>query len=108
MKKAKLRVSELAEFQEEVCAECLNDDGEDKRCFIIGKLSSGGECDGVFDMPSLDKETGSFQKCLMRRTEEEVSVPNIIKWIDTASTEEVGSVLVSIEETYHYDVIKGL
>jgi len=106
IKKAKLRVSELMIFEEEVCTECLNDNGDDKMCYILGELSASGECDGVFDMESIDQQTGSFQKCLMRRVDEDVNSENIIDWIETARTEQVATILNCICESYHYDVIK--
>ena len=106
MKKAKLRVSELGAFENEVCADCLNDDGDNKMCVTLGQLAAMGECDMVYEMDFIDIETGSFQKCMMRRVDEEVSVKSIFEWIDTTSTEEVGEVLSKIENSYHHDVIK--
>ncbi len=106
MIKAKIRTSDLYLFEEEVCEDCLNDDSDQKLCYMLGQLAVEGECDGVYTLENLDEETGSFHKCLMRRTEEEVSIPSIVRWIDTSSTEEVFDVLTSIEESYHYGVIK--
>lgn len=106
MQKAKLKVSEQMYFQSEVCSECLNDDGEDKLCFILGQLSASGECDMVYEMDSIDKNTGSFQKCMMRRVDKEVSVKSILEWMDIVTTGEIGEVLDKIEDSYHYDVIK--
>ena len=108
MKKVKLKVSELAEFNDDVCSDCLNDDGDKKLCFILGELSFAGECDGVFETGFIDVETGSSVKCLMRRTKEEVSLPNILKWMELAKTEEIASILVAIEDSYHHGVIKSL
>lgn len=106
MKKAKLRVSDQMMFQEEVCSDCLNDNGEDKMCFILGELAYSGECDMVYQMDKIDKDTGCFFKCMMRRIEEEVSVDSIIKWINETSTEEVANVLDEIEASYHFDVLR--
>lgn len=75
-------------------------------CFILGQLAASGECGIVYEMDSIDKETGSFQKCMMRRVDGEVSVKSIFKWIGTTTTEEVEEVLDKIEDSYHYDVIK--
>jgi len=107
MKKAKFRVSELAIFQDIVCTDCLNDDGEDKMCFILGELSASGGCDMIYQLDTPDIETGFSIKCMMRRTDEENNISGIGEWIDNARTEEVECVLKKIEGSYHYDVIKG-
>lgn len=107
MEKAKLRTTELAMFEEEVCTKCLNDDGIEKLCPILSILAANGESDLVYERDQIDKETLSFHVCLMRRTEEEISVSSVLGWIGQSSTEEVGEVLREIEDSYHFDVISA-
>jgi len=107
MKTEKFCISELGIFKDAVCTDCLNDDEEDKLCSILGELAASGECDMVYHLDVIDKETGCFNKCMMRRTDEENTISGIVEWIDKARTEEVECVLKKIEGSYHYDVIKG-
>lgn len=100
MEKVKFRISDLFSFESSHCAACLNDDGDDLHCTILTILGVEGSCDLVF------KNIEGGTVCGMRRTDEEVSIENIIEWLGVSSTEEVGSVLEVIEKSYHYDVLK--
>ena len=108
MKKAALSVSYQATFQEAVCADCLNDIEEKEIfCNILGMLAMNGEHDCIYMMDEL-QDTGCFVKCMMRRTQEDISIQGIMRWINEQRTEDVEEVLVGIEESYHFDVLRGV
>jgi len=106
LKKAKMRISEQAMFQETVCVDCLNNDERKERyCNILQMLAINGEHDCIYTQDKL--EDGCFFKCTMKRTDADVYIESIMDWIEISNTEEVKKVLEKIEESYHYDVIKA-
>jgi len=101
MKETKISISDLIEIEEHLCQDCKN--YEDKSCFILATIAANGKSDAVFFSEEIDKDTGSFFKCMMRG--HAYNTQNVLGWVDTASTEDVKEVLEKIEGSYHYDVI---
>lgn len=103
-----MTVSDLISFEELACAGCANhvidEEGSDQ-CHILGVLAASGKCDCISELKEIDKETGCFYRCYMRRPDHEFSVEH---WVDMARTEEVEKMLRAIKDSYHFDVIKRL
>jgi len=104
----KLNTSELAEFEAINCDNCIHNRREEDPCFVLGEIAMNGTSTMLYRQDDDYYDDGEEIDCRMRMYS--ASYENkeewIKEWIAEARTEEVEEVLIEIEGSYHYDILR--